>query len=212
MKDLRWLGHSGFIIFGEKKIYIDPYQLEQGVLPKADIILITHSHEDHFSLKDIEDIAGNNTVIVGPKEIEGKTRKLTIKKFELMVPEKEIKIKGVTLIGVAAYNNRKQSHKKEEEWLGYIVEVNDKRYYFAGDTDRIPEMKGLKHIDVACVPISGVFTMDYKEAAAAIVQDIKPRAAVPMHFGSVVGSKLDAEKFVKIVNQLGIEARILEKK
>ena len=86
MKDLRWLGHSGFIIFGEKKIYIDPYQLEQGVLPKADIILITHSHEDHFSLKDIEDIAGNNTVIVGPKEIEGKTRKLTIKKFELMLP------------------------------------------------------------------------------------------------------------------------------
>ena len=213
MHDLRWLGHSGFLVMGsEQKIYVDPYSIEKGVLPKADIILITHPHYDHFSLDDIKDISNENTIIIGPDEIEDKLSNVAMKKFIVMVPEKELKIKDAKIIGISAYNINKDFHKQVSEWLGYIVEISNKRYYFAGDTDRIPEMKSLGPIDVACMPVSGVYVMDYKEAADAVIQDIKPRIAIPSHFGSIVGSSLDAEKFVKIVEEKGIKSEMLDKK
>ena len=211
---LEWKGHAGFLIVGGgKNIYIDPYKLKPGSgSEKADIILITHSHYDHCSIEDLTRIIKNGSVVICPADCSSKLSKLQENiDVKIMEPGQEQEIEGIKIKAVPAYNISKDFHPKNEYWNGYIIEVENKKIYHAGDTDLIPEMQNLSdiNIDLALLPVGGTYTMNADEAARAAFL-IKPKKAIPMHFGEVVGSREDAERFVQLCKNEGIEAEILE--
>jgi L-ascorbate metabolism protein UlaG (beta-lactamase superfamily) len=214
--ELRWLGHSSFrISFKNRVIFIDPYQLTRE--DKADIILITHSHYDHCSLADIEKIAKDGTVIVCTADSQSKVTRVE-KKIEiaLIEPGKELVFRDMKIKASNAYNNTKQFHPKSEGWVGYILQFNNTILYHAGDTDSIKEMQELtgygkkNNFFIALLPIGGTYTMNAEEAAKAALL-LKPSLAIPIHWGSIVGSRQDAEKFVDLCKKQSINATILEK-
>lgn len=214
--ELRWLGHAGFCILHEdKKVYVDPFQIQ--VQGNADIILITHSHYDHCSVQDIEKIAKDGTIVVLPADAQSKVTRID-KKIEMQVvePGDSLDLSWVKVEIVPAYNVGKEFHPKSEGWMGYIIKLGNIVFYHAGDTDMIPEMQKLTGYGkkgnefIVLLPVGGKYTMNPGEAAEA-ASLLKPTLAVPMHYGSVVGSLDDAEKFVKLCGDAGIRAQIFEK-
>jgi L-ascorbate metabolism protein UlaG (beta-lactamase superfamily) len=133
-----------------------------------------------------------------------------------MEPGQEIGIGEIKIQGFPAYNPNKKFHQKSENWLGYIIQFGNTVIYHSGDTDFIKEMEKLTGYNkkgnffVALLPVGGTYTMNAEEAAKAAAL-IKPSLAVPMHYGTIVGSASDAEKFVKLCEEKGIKAEILEK-
>ncbi len=193
-KNIHWLGHDTFKITGEKTIYTDPFKLKNK--NTADIILITHEHRDHCSPEDIKMIQGKNTVIVATQDCAQKITGAAAKSenIKTVKPGDKIKVSGIEIEAVHAYNTNKNFHPKNREWVGYIFTVNGQRIYLAGDTDYISEMKTFKNIDIALLPVSGTYVMTADEAVKAAL-DIKPKIAIPMHYGTIVGSEDDAKKF-----------------
>lgn len=216
--NIEWLGHSGFRIKDKQGniIYVDPYKIrDDSVHHEADFIFITHSHQDHCSIEDIQKIAKEGTVIVCTPDCQSKFRHIDNRiKIHFAEPGKheEFEEKNMKFWGVAAYNTDKRFHEKEEDWVGYILDFDNTLVYHAGDTDFIPEMKNLENIDIALLPIGGTYTMNAGEAAKA-AGIIKPKIAIPMHYGTLegIGTKEDVEIFVKLCSQEGVEARVLEK-
>ncbi|MEA1924885.1 MAG: metal-dependent hydrolase [Candidatus Altiarchaeota archaeon] len=191
---IRWFGHASFCIETEgKTIYIDPYILPKKQV-KADIILVTHEHYDHCEIKNIRRLRKPHTAVIASSEAAKKIGDSAIARAGDL-----INIRGVYITAVNAYNIDKYFHKKGDG-LGFVIESDGKRIYHSGDTDLIPEMNDLENIDVALMSVGGKYTMDYLEAAEA-VKTIKPRIAIPMHWGSVVGEKQDAEGFKKKVEE-----------
>jgi L-ascorbate metabolism protein UlaG (beta-lactamase superfamily) len=189
---LKWLGHASFKIYQEDKvIYIDPWQITDEA-NDATLVLVSHSHYDHFSPEDIEQISNSDTKLIAPADVTAKQ-----KKGVTIIPGQTIEINDIKVQGVSAYNPQKQFHPKKNKWLGFIILIDSKKIYYAGDSDFIKEMKTLGEIDVAMVPVGGTYTMNAKEAAEAIDQ-IKPKLAIPYHWGQIVGSHKDAEQFAKI--------------
>jgi L-ascorbate metabolism protein UlaG (beta-lactamase superfamily) len=189
-KGIRWLGQSAILLQDGKNIYIDPYGLGEG-LPPADIILITHDHSDHLSPADIAKIIKPTTVVVTVEPALAKLPKEGV--VRVVKPGDTLTVEGVRIEAVPAYNTAKQFHPKQKGYVGFIVHSGDRSIYHAGDTDLIPEMKNFK-VDVALLPIGGTYTMTASEAAKA-ANIIKPKVAIPMHYGSIVGSPADAQIF-----------------
>jgi L-ascorbate metabolism protein UlaG (beta-lactamase superfamily) len=187
VKDIHWLGHDTFKVAGEKVIYTDPFKIRKN--DKADIILITHEHYDHCSPEDVKKIQGPETVIVATADC---AQKLSGNVKVVKVGD-TINVAGIEIEAVPSYNTNKKFHTKDRGWVGYIFTVKGRRIYIAGDTDHIPEMKTFR-ADIALLPVSGTYVMTAEEAIQAAL-DIKPKVAIPMHYGSIVGSKSDAEKF-----------------
>jgi len=204
-ENIKWLGHDTFRIeYFKKIIYTDPFKISRN--EKADIILITHEHYDHFSKDDIAKISGENTVIIStPKVIEQcKSGKKTA-----LLPGESTEIDGIKIEAIPAYNINKRYHPMEDKKLGFIINLGNMRIYHAGDTDLIKEMEKLGNISIALLPVGGTYTMTAAEAVTA-AKKIKPRVAIPMHYGSVVGSKEDALKFKEgLKDEPGIEVLIL---
>jgi len=195
LERLHWLGHASFRLDGSTTIYFDPWRLE-GQLPQADIVLISHEHQDHCSPDDVSRISGPETVIVASPGAAGRLSG----DVRVLRPGEQLRVGDVEIRAVPAYNvNKFRSpgvpfHPKEAGHVGYIVTVEGVRVYFAGDTDRIPEMMDIA-CDVALLPVGGTYTMDAQEAAQAAA-DIGPGVAIPMHWGSgVVGNRADVERF-----------------
>ena len=189
---ITWLGHDTTKIKGDKVIYIDPFQLKGG--ESADIVLITHEHYDHCSPEDVARIRKKDTVVIGTADVTAKYKGET----KTIKAGDSVTVHGITIQAVPAYNTNKKFHPRASGWVGYVVNMNGKRVYHAGDTDRIPEMESLKDIDAALVPVSGTYVMTAEEAAEA-VNRMKPKVAVPIHYGSIVGTKADAERFKNLV-------------
>ena len=192
-RGISWLGHASFLIHDDatgKTIYIDPYKLGKD-LPPADLILVTHDHGDHLSPDDIALISGKSTVIVSTAAARDKLPKGT--SLTVVKAGDTLTVAGIRIDVVPAYNAKKQFHPKDKGNVGFVVHAGGRTIYHAGDTDFVPAMKNLK-VDVALVPVGGTYTMDAREAAEA-VNAMKPRVAVPMHYGSIVGSDSDAETF-----------------
>lgn len=189
VKNIHWLGHDTFKVIGDKVIYTDPFKIKK--MDRADIILITHEHYDHCSPEDVKKVQGPDTVIVTTpdcaKKLSGNIK--TVK------PGDKLNVLGIEIEAVPAYNTNKQFHRRDKNWVGYIFTAQGQRIYIAGDTDRIPEMKNLR-VDIALLPVSGTYVMTADEAIEAAL-DIKPRLAIPMHYGSIVGDKKDAQRFAE---------------
>jgi L-ascorbate metabolism protein UlaG (beta-lactamase superfamily) len=192
VKNIRWLGHDTFRITGEKVVYTDPFRIRNKDV--ADLILITHEHHDHCSPEDIEKLEGPQTVIVTPA---GCAAKLKGRNIRIVKPGDEIEVSGILIEAVPSYNTNKQFHTKDKGWVGYIFTVSGQRVYIAGDTDHIPEMKSFR-ADIALLPVSGTYVMTAEEAVQAAL-DIKPAVAIPMHYGAIVGSRDDAERFAEML-------------
>ncbi|MDD5086857.1 MAG: MBL fold metallo-hydrolase [Candidatus Nanoarchaeia archaeon] len=201
---IEWLGHAGFKIKNGKIIYIDPYNIPPE--EKADIILITHGHYDHCSVDDIKNLIKEDTFVLATTDCSSKLSNLQGIKVQPVKPGKKFEVMGLKIETVPAYNINKNFHEKINEWVGYIIEIDGKRIYHAGDTDFIPEMKEIKNIDVALLPVGGTYTMDAKEAANA-ANTIWPKVAVPMHYASIIGSEQDAKKFKELCD---CEVEIME--
>lgn len=214
--EIKWLGHSGFLIKNSKTIYIDPYNIKDG-LEKADLVLITHGHYDHCSFEDIKKIVKEGTKIFVTADAQSKVARFSVPiGIGVVAPGQKIDLGDVKIETVMAYNINKNFHPKEEEWVGYLIKIEDVVIYHAGDTDLIPEMNNLTGHNqpdkklVALLPVGGRYTMTAEEAAEA-AKIIKPYLAIPMHFGSIVGSKDDAEEFVELCSEFRVKAEILSK-
>lgn len=186
------------ISYNNYVIYFDPYLLHNEYKFDADYIFITHSHYDHFSPEDILSIKNNNTKIITPYDLENELYNLGFNKNNILLvkPNNNYQIDNIIFSTVPAYNINKNFHKKEYNWVGYIIDL-DKRIYFAGDTDNIPEIRNIK-CDIACVPIGGTYTMD-KYEAVELIKSIKPKITVPIHYKTIVGSIDDAYKFKELL-------------
>lgn len=203
------LCHSSIRIKKDMVIYVDPFKINKNY-NDADIIFITHDHYDHYSEEDIDKVKKGDTVIVAPEELLTKLLKKGFSQNYIITVDSEEKnmIEGIKFETVPAYNTNKQFHPKANGWVGYIIEIKGVRYYIAGDTDITEENKKVK-CDVAFVPVGGTYTMDFKEAAY-FINEIKPQIAIPVHYGSIVGTNQDATDFVKLVHK-DIECKILMK-
>lgn len=214
--DLKWLGHSGFLIKNSKTIYIDPYKIPEG-LPKADLIFLTHSHYDHCSVADMQKIVQEGTKIIMTADCQSKITKFEVPvKMEITEPNTEMNFGEIKVSTIPAYNTDKHFHPKEEGWVGYIIKIEDAIIYHPGDSDLIPEMQKLTGYKqqgkefLALLPVGGRFTMNAEEAAEA-AKLIKPTIAIPMHYGSIIGREEDAKEFKEICEESGIKVEILGK-
>ncbi len=199
LKNVEVLYHSSIKIKDNKIIYIDPFKIDKDY-NDADIVFITHDHFDHYSEEDIDKVINENTTIIIPEELLTKILRKGINKNAVITVEsnKEYMVQGIKFETIPAYNTNKTFHPKENDWVGYIITLDGIRYYIAGDTDITEENRKVK-CDVAFVPVGGTYTMNYSEAAE-LVNIIKPKIAVPIHYGSVVGTKQDAPNFIKLLH------------
>jgi len=186
---------------GERTVYIDPW----GTRPEddpADLILITHAHDDHFQPEEIERLASSGAKIAAPPDVAAELSGDVIP----VVPGESHELAGVRFRTVPAYNIRDEAlrfHPKAKRWVGYVVELGGTSFYHAGDTDHAPELDEVK-TDVAFLPIGGHFTMD-AGAAGELARAIAPQVAVPFHYGFVVGSPTDAERFREAADPVKVE-------
>jgi L-ascorbate metabolism protein UlaG (beta-lactamase superfamily) len=198
------LGHASIKIKKNITIYIDPFNIKEASYD-ADLIFCTHSHYDHLSVQDIRKVAKSNSIIILPKEAEDKVKELNLK-ILTVEPGKDYTVSSISFSTTYAYNIGKQFHPKEKKWVGYIIKVDNIKYYIAGDTDSVPEIQNLS-VDVAFLPVGGTYTMNWKEAAM-LANKLKPKYAIPIHFGDVVGSISDAKSFAEQIQE-PTEAKIL---
>lgn len=182
---------------GSKKIYIDPYEIKSET-HDADYIFCTHSHYDHFSPEDIKKLLKDNTKIITVQAARAEAEKLVGKENVLIVePNQNYTIDNMSFSTTYAFNVDKPFHPKANNWVGYIIDLDGTKYYIAGDTDNIQEIRNVI-ADVAFLPVGGTYTMDYKEAAD-LANVLNVKTVVPTHYGSVAGKKEDGENFKRLV-------------
>jgi len=199
---IAWLGHDCFRIESDKTIYIDPFRIDAA--KKADVVFVTHEHYDHCSPEDIKKIATGDTTIVAIPLAEPALKGIKVKEIKLVKPGDEVEVNGIKAVVFPAYNiNKFRSpgvpfHPKQDGKVSYLLNIKGVRIYHAGDSDFVPEMKGLE-TDIALLPVSGTYVMTAKEAAEA-AENMKIKIAVPMHYGTIVESDSDAEEFKKLAD------------
>lgn len=206
---IRWYGHDTFTIDdSDKKICIDPYKLTKSI--KIDIILISHNHFDHLSIEDLSKVADNNSIIISSMECIDKISHIKCKQIIGMLPYDEKIIHNIKIKAVPAYNinkinpdTKKPFHPKSDNKVGFLINIQNVSIYYIGDSDFIPEMDEIK-TDVLLVPVSGTYVMNVQEAAS-VIDKIRPKLAIPMHYGTIVGSISDAYELKKTVNCCNVE-------
>lgn len=201
MGKIEVLTHSSIrLCDAERTIYIDPFRMK-GAPHDADYILITHDHYDHFSPEDIRKAAKSGTVLVVPEKMKKAAQEFSAGEFPVYTvsPGEKITVSHLKAEAVPAYNKLKPFHPKRAGWVGYIIETDLGRVYVAGDTDKTRDNLQVK-CDIALVPVGGTYTMDAKEAAE-LINEIRPKTAIPTHYGSIVGKKEDADAFAALVKE-----------
>ena len=194
---LMFFGHASIAFeTGNKYIYVDPVGMyaDYSKLPKADIILITHSHPDHLDAKVIEQLSKSTTSILCDSISNEK-----IHKGHVVKPGDNLTIlHNIPLEVISAYNitsGHLQFHPKENKNCGYLLTIGDSRIYIAGDSENTAEMKALKNIDIAFLAVNQPYTMTVDEAVDAI-KAIRPKIFYPYHYGET-NVKTDIERLSK---------------
>jgi L-ascorbate metabolism protein UlaG (beta-lactamase superfamily) len=188
---LQWLGHATFrIAYQDDVIYIDPWKVE-GSPKDGTIVLVSHSHYDHYSPEDIKAVSRRGAELIASADVIEKEGR-----GKAMMPGQTVEVRDIVITAVAAYNPGKKYHPKANNWLGFVIQLGPERIYYAGDTDMTEEMKALEDIDIALLPIGGTYTMNADQAAEA-VSKFKPKRAIPYHWGDIVGSEKDARRFAE---------------
>lgn len=202
LERISWYGQSSLRIeLGGKLVWIDPVGIQ--VQEKADLILVTHSHGDHYSAADIKRLSGPATLVLAGFDAPGATR---------IQPGESRKIGDLLVEAVPAYNIAKaQYHPKSARFCGFVLSAEGARIYDAGDTERIPEMKDIA-CDIAFLPLGQTYTMGSVDEAAQSALDVKAKIAVPFHYGLYEGTEQDAEAFVAALKAKGVEALRIEKR
>jgi L-ascorbate metabolism protein UlaG (beta-lactamase superfamily) len=199
--EITWIGHASFRIAGtESVVYIDPWKVPNDP-HDADVVIISHVHHDHLSPGDVRKVSKADTAIVAPGDAISQ-----LHAANAVTPGDRMTLRDVTVEAVAAYNIGKAFHPRSNNWIGVVITIDGKRIYYAGDTDLIPEMSDLKDVDLALLPVGGTYTLNAVEAARAC-KAIGCKAAVPYHWGDIVGSANDAQKFA---DAAACDARVLQ--
>ncbi len=189
-------------------IYIDPFHMKESPQDAA-FLLITHDHYDHFSPEDIEKVVSVDTVLIVPEKMQEKAKQVAdmVKKIVAVKPGEKYEVDGLEFETVPSYNSLKPFHPKSARWVGYILCIEGKRIYIAGDTDATKEAKAVQ-CDIALIPVGGTYTMDTK-AAAELVNEMQPSVAIPVHYGAVVGKPTDGKEFAALVkNPVKVELKL----
>jgi len=191
---ITFVGHGTLMFnFGGKVIHVDPYSnlADYDTLPKADLILLTHEHTDHLDLKALNTIRTGKTVVVLTeacgKQVQGG---IVMMNGEVNTWE-GLKVEAVPAYNIVHKRDTGQPFHPKGVGNGYIITFGDKRVYVAGDTENIPEMKGLKNIDIAFLPMNLPYTMT-PEMVADAARVFTPKILYPYHFGETDTSKLIA--------------------
>lgn len=197
-EEVQVLTHSSIRIAENQIVYFDPFHVE-GEPHDADIICVTHDHFDHYSPEDLAKVKNAATILVCPKTMEDSLSNSSVSEefTELVAPGDELEINGVRIQAVPAYNVGKQFHPQANQWVGYLVTMNDVTYYIAGDTDINEDVKKVR-CDAALLPVGGTYTMTAEEAAE-LAEMIHPKAAIPTHYGSVAGKAEDGQIFADLL-------------
>ena len=203
LDNVRVITHSAVRIEGDGIVcYFDPYDLtDADAAHDATYLLITHGHYDHLSPEDAARVMNGRTQVIAPATLADEVAALGGEAVHALAPGDAIELPGIRVEAVAAYNTdpaRLTKHPEANRWLGYVVELDGVRYYVAGDTDQNADNERVR-CDVAIVPIGGTYTMDPAQAAA-FVNAIRPAAAVPTHYGNIVGSPADFDAFAAAVD------------
>jgi len=192
LKNLTWIHHASFRLEQDGfVIYLDPWRIRNAE-KKADLILITHTHPDHFDLDSIKAISKSSTVVVGPADFEGK-----LDGVKTMKPGDKLTVGPAEIEAVPSYNIGKLNHPKDKGWLGFLVRLGGETVYHAGDTDLIPEFFGI-NCSIALIPVGGTYTMDKNEALEALTK-------IPMHYGAIVGGGGTGKEFKSLAESKGID-------
>ena len=186
------LHHASIKFTGDKIIYFDPYNIKDEA-HDADYIFITHDHYDHYDKESIEKIRKDSTKIVLPECLKNEENYLVVE------PDREYVIDDIKFNTVSSYNTNKSFHPKDKKYVGYNILLDGTYYYIMGDTDRTAESESVK-TDVCFVPIGGTYTMDVNEASQYI-NELKPKKAIPIHYGLIVGDKKLSNTFKEQVNE-----------
>jgi L-ascorbate metabolism protein UlaG (beta-lactamase superfamily) len=202
--EITFLGHGTLLMtFGGKAIHIDPYGevADYGALPKADLVLVTHEHSDHLDPKAIKAVLKPDTTVIATKACAGKLPNALI-----MANGDTRTVLGISVEAVPAYNiahtrpDGNPFHPKGSG-NGYIVTFGNKRVYIAGDTENTPEMKALKTIDIAFLPMNLPYTMT-PEMVADAARAFRPKILYPYHFGNTdtagIVALLKGEKDIEV--------------
>lgn len=195
--------------------YFDPFALTDAeAAHDADYALITHAHYDHLSPEDYARVAGEKTVVVAPASMAGDVAGLGAAATHLVRAGEKLELPGIRVEAVPAYNvepERLGMHPQANGWLGYVVTLDGDptRYYVSGDTDQNPDNERVA-CDVMFLPIGGTYTCDARQAAA-FVNAVHPAAAVPTHYGSIVGTYADLDAFAAEVDPSIAVIRKLER-
>ena len=200
---------------GGTVVYLDPFGLTEGeAAHDATYVLITHAHYDHLSPEDYARVASERTVLVAPTSMEADVAGLGAAATHLMRAGEKLELPGLVVEAVPAYNvepARLAMHPQANGWLGYVLSLygDPTRYYVAGDTDQNPDNE-LVSCDVMLLPIGGTYTCDPLQAAA-FANAVRPRIAVPIHYGSIVGTYADFDAFASAVGPAVTVVKKLER-
>ena len=188
---------SSIRIKGSQVLYFDPFQISTAARD-ADMIFITHDHYDHFDPPSIAKIKKESTFLIVPESMKKKALSesgISPDRCLFYQPGERYELENLVIETIPAYNKLKPFHPKGKKFLGYVVTMDDIRYYVSGDTDVNEDIEKVQ-CDVAMIPIGGFYTMDKKQAADYIAK-LKPKAVIPTHYGSIVGNKTDGRDFQK---------------
>ncbi len=186
--------HSSIRYAGAMTVWFDPFRVADAPCD-ADVVFVTHDHYDHFSPEDIRRVMKPDAVLVLPETCVAAALRAGFASAQLLPvrPGEAYTVQGLPFTAVPAYNLGKPFHPRGNHWVGYVVTLEGRRVYVAGDTDDTPDARSVS-CDVAFLPVGGTYTMTAAQAAG-LAAALRPQIAVPTHYGCIVGERTDGAAF-----------------